>query len=164
MEYTVVFDVNQSGYRHWWFPALGLVFVFIASILFRFRHQLGTRTPKSFPYVCLGIAIFVTVVAFAGTAGNYLSLASALREGRCEVVTGEVTQFRCLPPDADRLQSDLLSAVVSSSIPTTSLVPDSTTRVSTVARYARVYQFVFITSATTLRGWRSPSEHATKVA
>ena len=102
MDYTVVFDVSQSGYRHWWFPALGLIFVLIASVLFRFRHKLGTRTPKSFPYVCLGIAIFVTVVAFAGTAGNYLSLASALREGRCEVVTSEVTQFHPMPASGRR--------------------------------------------------------------
>lgn len=96
MEYTVIFDVSQSGYRNWWFPACGLIFVVIGSALFRFRHQLTPDTPK-LSYFFLGFGIFWTIVTFAVTAGDYSSLASALREGRCEVITGEVTQFRTMP-------------------------------------------------------------------
>jgi len=31
MEYEVVFDITQSGYRTWWFSAVGLVFVIIST-------------------------------------------------------------------------------------------------------------------------------------
>jgi hypothetical protein len=97
VEYTVVFDVTQSGFRNLWFPAFGLIFVAVGSGLVVFRRHLSARTPRFFPFAFLGFAIFWTIATFAGTAGGYSSLASALREGRCEVVTGEVTQFHPMP-------------------------------------------------------------------
>ena len=50
-----------------------------------------------FSYAFLGFAILWTVVAFADTARSYSSLASALREGRCDIVAGKVTQFHPMP-------------------------------------------------------------------
>jgi hypothetical protein len=97
MDYTVVFDVTQCGFRNWWFPAFGLMFVVVGIGLFFFRHRFSTPTPQFFPYAFLGFAILWTVVAFADTARSYSSLASALREGRCDIVAGKVTQFHPMP-------------------------------------------------------------------
>lgn len=56
-EYTVVFDVVQSGYRHWWFAAAGLIFVVLGALSIRFRHLLTNRVPTFFPHVIFFFAL-----------------------------------------------------------------------------------------------------------
>ncbi|MDB6149833.1 MAG: hypothetical protein JWQ44_1281 [Chthoniobacter sp.] len=109
MEYTVIFDVSESGYRHWWFPSVGLIFVVIGSVLFRFRHQLGHRTPEFLPYLFLGFSILWTVFALVVTAAGHSHLSAALREGRCEVVEGIVTEFQPMPTIGKGSESFIVS-------------------------------------------------------
>jgi hypothetical protein len=97
MNYTVFFDVTQAGFRYWWFPCAGIGFVGVGFGLVRFREQLPKTTPKFFPKVFLGFAIFWTVFALLGTVGGYLELSSALRNGRCQVVEGIVSDFHSMP-------------------------------------------------------------------
>lgn len=97
MEYNVVFDISQSGYRQWPFAAFGLIFVAIGAGLMFFRRHLPARMPKFFPFVFAGFAVIWTLIAFVGTSRDYSSLASALREGRCEVTEGVVTDFHPMP-------------------------------------------------------------------
>lgn len=96
MEYTIVFDVSDTGFRHWWFPVVGLVFVGVGVVLMRVRRHLP-RVHRWFPIVLLAIAIPWTVFAFLGTLAGYWGLASALRDGRCEVVEGVVSDFHPMP-------------------------------------------------------------------
>jgi hypothetical protein len=104
VEYNVVFDVTQSGYRQWWFPAFGLIFVAVGSGMLFFRRRLPARTPRFFPYVFLGFAIVWTLGAFVGTLRDYLRLNSALREGRCEVIAGVVSDFHPMPFNGHQME------------------------------------------------------------
>ena len=97
MEYTTVFDVGQSGYRQWSFPAHGLLFVVVGAGLVLFRRRLRSRMPSFFPFVFLGFALFWTFIAFVSTSGGYSALSSALREDRCSVVEGVVSDFHPMP-------------------------------------------------------------------
>jgi len=38
MQYEVVFDITQSGYQTWWFPAVGLVFLTVSAGLIYFTQ------------------------------------------------------------------------------------------------------------------------------
>jgi hypothetical protein len=98
VNYTTVFDATQAGYQNWWFPAFGMIFVVGGVLMFRFRHRLSSRTPKFVPYFFLGFAIFWTSVAFMVTVVGHYGLSSALRDGRCSVIEGEVSEFRSTKP------------------------------------------------------------------
>lgn len=61
MQYHVVFDIAQAGYRYWWIPTSGLLFVLIGIILVRFPNTIKDRMPggeNALPFLFLGIAIF----------------------------------------------------------------------------------------------------------
>jgi hypothetical protein len=92
-----VFDVTQSGFRHWWFPAAGLVFIVLGAGMFVFGRR------RVFAGILLLFACFWTFVSLALTASDYFGLASALRHGRCEVVEGVVTEFE---PWSDVIKKD----------------------------------------------------------
>lgn len=96
MEYTVIFDVGQSEFRNWCFLVLGLILTAISGGLFVFRRKLPAGTPRMLPIAFLGFSCLLTVVAFLVAACGSV-LASALREGKCEVVTGEVMNFHPMP-------------------------------------------------------------------
>ena len=53
----------------------------------------------------LGFAILWTLTTFLITVRDYLRLASALREGRCEIVEGEVTKFHPMPAEGHHEES-----------------------------------------------------------
>ena len=97
-----MFDVTQSGYRQWWFPAFGLIFI-VTGLALPFLIRIGffRRSPawmeSWFPAVFVGFAVLWTVVSLASTASDYFSLTHALRAGRCEVVEGIVEQFDPMP-------------------------------------------------------------------
>jgi hypothetical protein len=101
VNYTTVFDVTQSGYRQWWFPAFGLIPIVVGLALpFLMRIGFFRRSPwmeSWFPALFVGFAIFWTLGALALTASDYFRLAAGLRHGRCEVVEGVVEQFDPMP-------------------------------------------------------------------
>lgn len=104
MEYNLVFDVSQTGFRQWPFAAFGLIFVAIGTAMVFFRRRLPPRTPGFFAFVFLGFAIFWTVSAFVSTSRDYSRLASAFREGRCEVTEGVVSDFHPMPHSGHEME------------------------------------------------------------
>src|SRR5258708_4338587 len=71
MEYSVIFDVAQSGYRQWWFPAIGLIPIAVGIVFVIYRRR---RWPTFLPF-WFGFAILWTSVTFVGTFSDYRSLA-----------------------------------------------------------------------------------------
>ena len=105
MEYNVVFDVSQSGFRQWPFAAVGLIFVAIGAGLVFFRRRLFPRALGFFfSFVFLGFAIFWTTSSFVSTSQDYERLASAFREGRCEVTEGVVSDFHPMPHSGHEME------------------------------------------------------------
>jgi hypothetical protein len=95
-----VFDLEQSGYRDWWYPAIGLIGVVIAGLQFlRLRARAKRDGPLSVPYVWTGVVIAVvwTTGTFWRTYPEYRTLKSALESGRVEVVSGVVQHVFSLP-------------------------------------------------------------------
>lgn len=99
--FRVVFDVTEVGYRHWTFPAFGLIFVAIGLGLILYRYfwpKVETKAfRRLFPYLYAGFALCWTLVAFASTYSDYLTLRDAVRNGQCELVEGTVTKFVPMP-------------------------------------------------------------------
>ena len=56
MQYVLIFDVAESGFRNWWFPAVGLIFVAVGIFLvknrkilpYMFPGQMGPKMESSF--------------------------------------------------------------------------------------------------------------------
>jgi hypothetical protein len=98
MEYEVVFDLLQVGYRTWTFAAVGLVFVAIGILIFRWERSSAfsknyPRFSKVFRYYFLGFSILWTSTAFIFTLSDYIKLRNALVQGKANVVEGQVTDF-----------------------------------------------------------------------
>lgn len=110
VSYKTVFDVTQSGYRQWWFPAAGLIFI-VVGLALPFLIRIGFfRRPAAwmeswFPAVFVGFAVLWTLGSLALTATDYLGLAADLRHGRCEVVEGVVEQFDPMPYEGHKDES-----------------------------------------------------------
>lgn len=100
--FRTVFDASTSGWRYWWFPAFGLIFVAIGLALpALMRAGVFRRSPpfieKWLPRFFLGFAILWTSGAFLGTFPEYRSSVSALRGSRAAIVEGIVTNFHPMP-------------------------------------------------------------------
>ena len=104
MNYTTVFDVSQGGFRHWWFPAAGLIFIIVGAGMFVFSRR------RVFAGLFLLFACFWTLLSLALTATDYFGLASDLRHGRCEVVEGIVEQFDPMPYEGHKDESFVVTS------------------------------------------------------
>ena len=93
MEYVTFYDVTQAGYRHWWFPVIGLVTMAVAVGKIRYKWRLVGH-----PVLLLILSAIWTAVAFLSTYLDFRRLSSTLEAGRCEVVAGKITGFQVLPP------------------------------------------------------------------
>ncbi len=116
MDYTTVFDVSQSGFRQWWFPASGLIFIAVGLALpALIRAGVFRKVPpameKWFPRVILGFAIFWTLTSFVGTFGGYWSAVQIMRSDRAEVVEGVVTEFKPMPHSGHAMESFVVNGV-----------------------------------------------------
>src|SRR5262245_28510355 len=99
-QYQVVFDISRAGYRQWWFPAAGLVFVLIGIAWLRYRPDPGAAhglRRRYGPYIFTGIATLWTLVAFGGTYYDYWRLRSSFESGHFTHVEGMVTHFKPVP-------------------------------------------------------------------
>ncbi len=103
MDYITVYDVGQSWFRHWWFPASGLVFLVIGLLMFTFRDNIRSRFGRGFAVLLPVSAAAWTLAALAIVATEYFGLAFDLRHGRCEVIEGVVMQFE---PWSDVIKKD----------------------------------------------------------
>lgn len=108
MEYRVVFDIAEAGYKSWSFAAYGLIFVAVGAGLAlagdRWPGLLGNnwwanhpRMRKGFLKFFLVFAILWTVLSFSGTFFEYWSLKSAWDSGEANVAEGMVTNFIPMP-------------------------------------------------------------------
>lgn len=106
-QFVKVFDVLDSGFRDWQFPAFGLIFVFIGVLIFfapRIIQATGipfmdfkSRTSWLFRYFFLGFAIFWTSSAFLATFTSYLRHKAMARDNTCRVVEGPIENFVPMP-------------------------------------------------------------------
>ena len=105
--FVKVFDVLDSGYRDWTFPAFGLIFVAIGTVIFFFPKILKalgipylnskSRWQTVFRFFFLGFALFWTTLAFSTTYGEHLRHQALARDNRCRVVEGPVENFVPMP-------------------------------------------------------------------
>ena len=102
MQYEIVFDAIDAGYRNWRVPAFGLIFVFVGCALIPFRHQL--KRPW-FPFIFTGFALLWVSVAFVVTFSDYWEVSQALRTGRFVIVEGTVTDFEPMPREGHAMES-----------------------------------------------------------
>jgi hypothetical protein len=114
MTFRTIFDAAQSGYTTWWFPAHALIFVCLGALfllwprlvmkvmpirgpdLLDFLELLQfwpIRARRRWYWGFLTFAMLLTLLFFATTYGEYRSMIAALRDGRCAVVEGRVTDF-----------------------------------------------------------------------
>lgn len=119
--FVTVFDVAQSGYRDWEFPAFGLIFVAIGLALFFFprvvkalripARYFDSRWSKVFRYFYLGFALLWTVGVFAVTFTQHENQVSLAESGRCPTVTGAVENFVPMPAGGHGEESFTVSGV-----------------------------------------------------
>ncbi len=109
MTYRIVFDLTQSGYRSWWFPAFGLLFVAIGVVLIVLSHRgvIDRSSPWKAvsPYLFFGFALLWSAGAFASTFGEYRRLRHAIETGQAQVVEGVVTNFVPMPYEGHASES-----------------------------------------------------------
>ena len=104
MEYTVVFDVTAAGYGHWWFPAFGLLSVIIGILVVLNRRRLPDGW-LGCTVLLLTLSSLFTTLSFLVTYTDYQHLASDLRDGRCAMVEGVVTDFDPMPAAGHKYES-----------------------------------------------------------
>jgi hypothetical protein len=96
MTYHVVFDVTQTGYRHWQTHACAALFVGLGmGTLWYSRRACGSFGAKGYKQFALMLCLMGigAVVMFGLDYEDYLSLQSALRQSKCQVVEGTVTNY-----------------------------------------------------------------------
>ena len=96
--YRTVFDVAQSGYRHWAFAASGLIFIAVGLALpSLMRLGIIQKSPawmqKWLPRFFVAFATLWTATAFVGTFVDYRRAVNALRNGEAKVVEGRVDHY-----------------------------------------------------------------------
>jgi hypothetical protein len=105
--FVKVFDVLDSGFKDWRFPAFGLIFVAVGAIIFvapRLIKATGiafmdfkSRTALLSRYFFLGFAILWTGAVFISTFTSYLRHKALARDNKCRVVEGPVENFVPMP-------------------------------------------------------------------
>jgi hypothetical protein len=101
MNYKVVFDITESGYRGGSFAAFGFLFIALGVAFVAARHQIMPKWPRKaqslFAFFFLGFAIFWTIFAFATTYADYRSSLNARLNGTATVTEGIVSDFIPMP-------------------------------------------------------------------
>ena len=105
--FVKVFDVLNSGFRDWTFPALGLVFVAIGVVILLFPNiiaatgipYLNVRSTSQiiFRYGFVGFAILWTAISFFATYSEHVRHKALVQENRCRIVEGPVERFVPMP-------------------------------------------------------------------
>jgi hypothetical protein len=90
-EYTTVFDITQKGFD-WWFPAFGLIFIFLGPIVVR-RNK--ARNKWAFFFVIF--ASLWSLLSFSSMYPRYRNLQRAYQAQQYLVVEGPVEDFDPMP-------------------------------------------------------------------
>jgi hypothetical protein len=97
MQYNVIFDVTQSGYHQWQALVWAIIFGVIPILLISFKGITWFRRSSQ------GIKFLIVACVFGSLIGalnfqhhysNYLRIQSAMRDSRCVVTEGIVTQLQ----------------------------------------------------------------------
>ncbi len=100
-DFITVFDAGQLGYRNWWFPSFGLIFIGVGLLLPKLMDSgLLPTTPTKriwFPRLFLGFAVFWTLTAFGISFGSFLSGRETLLSGKADYLEGSVENFIPMP-------------------------------------------------------------------
>jgi hypothetical protein len=103
VNYQVVFDIADVGYKNWTGPAFGLIFVAIGILLVANRKNLPGQwsnyplASSAFAFFWLGFSVFVTLTMFYVSYTDYSSLSSARSAGQARIVHGPVRDFVPMP-------------------------------------------------------------------
>jgi hypothetical protein len=120
--FVKVFDVLDAGYRDWMFPAFGLIFVAIGTVIAVFpkivkmtgipflTFQSGWRAFARYGMVVF--AILWTAVVFLATYSVHLRHKSLVEENRCPVVEGPVEHFVPMPSAGHAQETFIVSGVL----------------------------------------------------
>ena len=100
MHYQVIYDITQVAFPNWGvFVALAVICAYPLAVL-PFRRQL--RGHPAWPllrFLMFGCAFMVIpiLIILCTRYPDFLHLQAALRQSRCEVTEGPITQFHPLP-------------------------------------------------------------------
>jgi hypothetical protein len=105
--FVKVFDVLDSGFKSWTFPAFGLIFVVIGLVNFFLPRiikftgipflNLQSKSQKFFRYEFLGFALLWTSISFFSTYSEHLRHQRMAQENACRIVEGPVENFIPMP-------------------------------------------------------------------
>jgi len=105
--FVKVFDVLDAGYRDWTFPAFGLIFVAVGTVIAVFPMiarmagipflSFQSRWRAFSRYGMVVLAILWTAVVFLATYSAHLRHKWLVEENRCSVVAGPVEHFVPMP-------------------------------------------------------------------
>ncbi|MCH9809335.1 MAG: hypothetical protein K0U74_16540 [Alphaproteobacteria bacterium] len=97
-EYKLYFDVVDNGFDLWWAGPFGLLFVAFSIFLVRFeRRRRGNWIMQGYAWFFLLFSSAWTGLATWGPISDYLSVASAVANGKFLVVEGTVSNFSFKP-------------------------------------------------------------------
>jgi hypothetical protein len=110
MNYEVIFDVAEGGFRNWTFPAFGLIFVAVGifclknrkSLPYMFPGQIGPEDGIKLGIFVLTFSVLWMVFTFTSTWRDYSVLRNALKDGNVAVVEGRVENFVSVPHKTER--------------------------------------------------------------
>ncbi|HEY5233021.1 MAG TPA: hypothetical protein VIK35_05770 [Verrucomicrobiae bacterium] len=95
MSYKIIFDVTQIGFRHWIGLAVSVMFfiLIMGFMWYKRRASNGSQRFTSLSLLLLFCSGFI-VALLLYSYQNYLSLESAMRQSKCEVTEGIVSDFQ----------------------------------------------------------------------
>jgi hypothetical protein len=111
VEYTVVFDVRESGYRYGWIATAPLILAVFAPIwVYAVLRYRGRKLPRwcyaIMPLPPVALSAFWLLTSWT----DYSRLRSALEQGRCVVVEGVIQDYRAAPPTGHGKESFVVNS------------------------------------------------------
>jgi len=107
--YVVVFDLLQSGYRQWWLPGFGLVFIPMIIVIISLvegQRRIKTGRPSKWEFMknmrlltiaMVAFSLLWALATFVGTFADYWNCSHALASGKASYVEGTVDDFIPMP-------------------------------------------------------------------
>ena len=106
--YVVAFNILDSGYRQWWFPAAGLALIPFSFVFFSIIEALKRQNLMAWKVVFIACSLFWAAPVFLGTFGDYWNCSHALASGKASYVEGTVDNFVPMPSSGHGVGSPLL--------------------------------------------------------
>jgi len=103
MQYQLVYDIQQTGYPNWWIIALGVFWISLGLYCYFVSDSPGSKRDRK----KIIVVIFGLLILGAEGIGysNFAELRSAARNGKYEVVEGQVKDFVPMPYEGHSKES-----------------------------------------------------------